>query len=863
MNSDIYTTRRDTLISLLTDTLNIEEIPDLHKGELKYIHKKCQEDQFEVALVGAFQGGKSTTFNALCDGRDISPRGLNGGGIKTSAGVISAQHISDPNETKDGFPEWAEVTWRDDQSMLMGMASVIQSHLFEDEEFQHQHKNAPPTKQIKPGVTAYQVANSLSLDVPYQRDAIKRALAKEWDMWEGNKGAYDQDRLELLRVAALQLHFINTPQLSKVRAKTVFGINEIQELVVFPLDWLERWTNGAQAPTQFTVEQATFAFLDRILLRVRSHNLARLGCRITDCPGLFVSEWDTKVAHEVMSRADAIWFLVGGDKSLSQEAGKIMSFIKGRNWQGKLHITVNMHGDKSFEQMERVIVPAIQNDLANKGLENIPYPYDAFLAFRSAQGRLLLNAPEALAQRDKQNLATEGRQSGEKPDYAKAWRRVVGKKCDAADLNIADDIKGDDGLSNNNIDQLYRASKLDQILLKVENMVVHLKARSILLTNGAIPAVQALERLEGDLRSKEKAAQQKVDEFHAGVKVVEGQLAEFTNEAMALTEPLGEIDRDHALFDDLWDQAIMVAADNATNSAASRIRSEVLSMGNILWKVVSFNKDELAHKASLIVSEEFSRQLQIQASNWADRLTSGENQVFQIKVSEKARTICEKIQTKWQAHLPKLNALNDEMLTGVRLPEVRGQWDEDAETLRRHLADASYTIDVPIELSNALQFNAINALIVTAVTAAIVLLTPLGWIAMIVGAILAVFAGWASGTNEDEAIRKIASELKPKMNQFLLDQKSSLKEACMGKMIAPFRLAYQAYIVGSLSEIGRVFASRKCEAEAMFQTSNEERARVAAVAHALRTEKIEPVRKSIDAFKIQVEHDFQAASKAS
>ena len=79
-----YEVRNKELLGLLKETLDIG-IPEPHNGILREIQRKCQEDQFEIALVGEFQGGKSTTFNALCDGREISPRGLGGGGLKTRA----------------------------------------------------------------------------------------------------------------------------------------------------------------------------------------------------------------------------------------------------------------------------------------------------------------------------------------------------------------------------------------------------------------------------------------------------------------------------------------------------------------------------------------------------------------------------------------------------------------------------------------------------------------------------------------------------------------------------------------------------------------------------------------------------------
>ena len=59
------------------------------------------EKPFEIALVGDFQCGKSTLFDALCGGRDIAPRGE---GVKTSACAVSVCTSTDDTE-------YAEVEW--------------------------------------------------------------------------------------------------------------------------------------------------------------------------------------------------------------------------------------------------------------------------------------------------------------------------------------------------------------------------------------------------------------------------------------------------------------------------------------------------------------------------------------------------------------------------------------------------------------------------------------------------------------------------------------------------------------------------------------------------------------------------------
>ena len=61
--------------------------------------QKCKEDLFSMAITSEFQGGKSTTVNALADGREICPSGNGGGGIRTSACAVQVGPTSD-GETK-------------------------------------------------------------------------------------------------------------------------------------------------------------------------------------------------------------------------------------------------------------------------------------------------------------------------------------------------------------------------------------------------------------------------------------------------------------------------------------------------------------------------------------------------------------------------------------------------------------------------------------------------------------------------------------------------------------------------------------------------------------------------------------------
>lgn len=64
-------------------------------------------DSFEIALVGDFQCGKSTTFNAIL-GRSLSPCGI---GVKTSACAVTATALCPGEPAEYAEPIWRKTSW--------------------------------------------------------------------------------------------------------------------------------------------------------------------------------------------------------------------------------------------------------------------------------------------------------------------------------------------------------------------------------------------------------------------------------------------------------------------------------------------------------------------------------------------------------------------------------------------------------------------------------------------------------------------------------------------------------------------------------------------------------------------------------
>ncbi len=110
ISPEVYTQKRNELIELINKIVEINGIDSAEKEKFITTQNKLRENQFNITLIGEYQGGKSTLFNALCDGREISPRGAN---TKTSAICITATNIANKNEQ-----EYAIVEWKTDKNLL-------------------------------------------------------------------------------------------------------------------------------------------------------------------------------------------------------------------------------------------------------------------------------------------------------------------------------------------------------------------------------------------------------------------------------------------------------------------------------------------------------------------------------------------------------------------------------------------------------------------------------------------------------------------------------------------------------------------------------------------------------------------------
>ena len=519
LDASKYSEKRNELIKIMDDVLKIKELPKERIEEFKYIRKKCLENQFNIVLIGEFQGGKSTTFNAFCGGREISPRGAM---IKTSACPITATNISDP-----GKEEFALVQWKTDAELLMNIQDVLNKHISaEDTDYD------PQSGEI------FEPYKYLSLSNPKHLELIKDAVEKEKEKAKLN---YDIDAIDICRIADIILKFYNNPKVVEFKNKnlvdteygkcTVCSIEEVSRIAVFPENWeMEASEEEAAEEAAFKPEEVMFAFIGGIECYIHSRNLERLGCSITDCPGLFTSAWDTQVAFNTMPRADAVIYLLGGTKQMTDGDKRALSYIKNlETVKDKLFFVINTRNGNSVTQN---IVNTDQSIIKSLGFDNVNIHLLNSQLFFLGEFGLSYNAKKLDEFSVNRFKLISSKFDNKSNDLEECWNLTVN---DALSTIKNREIKVD-SLNKQCIEDILKVSGYRDVFDEIERFIVGKKAYSILIQGGANVVVRSLREIEAGLVQKENDALKDVATCEAEYASALKALENFQNKAREIID---------------------------------------------------------------------------------------------------------------------------------------------------------------------------------------------------------------------------------------------------------------------------------------------------------------------------------------
>lgn len=321
----------------------MESIPDCkkHAATICSVAENCKNGKFLALFLGEFQSGKSTTIDALCDGRHISAIG---DGMATSAVLVKVSY---------GEKESLHIDWRTNKQLTA---------IFE---------------RIKRVMPEYDWV-SFDLEKGDERTKLANAIEqiRQREIRSVKGQTLKTDDVKFLMFCDLILAFYGTEKLQEKKALP-FSISNISDFTRFPKEGEEKWRKkGVEG---LTIDEAIFLFIDSVSCTIPSETLKKLNCTIIDSPGLFNSAYDTMVTESAMVAAHAIIYVLPYYKGIGKDVCDSLYTIKDKykDVHNKLFIVNNVDSlnENSFVDTNRQIIKTMF------GPEKDMFVYDAKISY--------------------------------------------------------------------------------------------------------------------------------------------------------------------------------------------------------------------------------------------------------------------------------------------------------------------------------------------------------------------------------------------------------------------------------------------------------------------------------------------------
>lgn len=426
-----YSSARTQLMQLLNEELaNEDEYSDRYKNTKMFsahhnavtnVLDKCDKEKFVILLVGEYQSGKTTTFNALCGGKRI---GAIGSGDVTTAVPVTISHSEQPN---------VNIVWKTESEL---------NELLSDLE--------PIREECSLGELS--IHNE---DLFHQIEKIRHGKLLDREV--------DEDLLKAIAISSIILGANKIPSLYGKG----FPIDRVGDITCFPKDFISRWKENGIA--SFSEDELVFAFIKQVDCYTPSEILKRMDCIVMDCPGLFANDYDTRITEDAMLRANAILVILPHEKAFKKKMEDALCRIKNQypDFKRKLIIANNLESSKKKSTLK-----ANQDKINNifPGMNVIPY--DAMLAY---VGQIKLSYDAGLLDENTIDEFIDNNQDESPFDFNNTFASFEDVWQDVAETYF----KGPyDPVV------MYKNSKLDSLLDTIKGFVEDNKANSIVFSDG-------------------------------------------------------------------------------------------------------------------------------------------------------------------------------------------------------------------------------------------------------------------------------------------------------------------------------------------------------------------------------------------
>ena len=551
-----YQFRHGQLLKLLERAVEVTE-EQRHADKLQMILDKCREDQFNFILLGEFQDGKSTTLDVLCHGREISPQG--GGQFPTSAVPLSVESAKFGNAPQ-GMDEWGELHFKTKKEIAEEVFTAFEGLLRDEESHQ-----AESLKEFAGDSCHFETfCQNFDLENPHHRGVLRDLIEDEWTRYQESKGSFCTGYRQRLAVLTMEVRFYGCPEHEKLRQKTTIPIEKVGDYVYFPPRWGERSVRGFESDISF--QESIFALLNNAVLHVKSGILNKLECRITDCPGLGVSAYDSDVTRRALRNADGIWYVKKCEKQFgSADLGRVFDFVRDTGRLDRTGMLLNLWKShkKSTEPGEdgTCLVDYCKEQLAQDGYSFPMFWGNARLAFLAELGRRKVETKKPFTLAERKRLCTLVSEILEEDvdtlDDDTVWVKAVEAANDIAKVKTVKEIES---LDIHSVETLWRASNFEVAIDHMLKIALTQRGQSILVANGTQKGLGILEKHERELQTRVDEAKKTEEEFRADYQKAGEALEKFKKESevrMEESELLnGEAELSKALAEDFVEELL-------------------------------------------------------------------------------------------------------------------------------------------------------------------------------------------------------------------------------------------------------------------------------------------------------------------
>ncbi len=553
-----YKAKHDQLLDLLRRAVEAPA-PERHNEALKAVEDKCKEDQFDVVLLGEFQSGKSTTFDIFCGGREVSPQG--NGTTPTSAVPVSVQALSSGESE-----EWGEIRFKSKRELAGELFDAFELELI-GEETPHPLRAFLPAGD---GAARDCFCDAFDYGDPAHLSTARRALEEAWHRYhesEASKSRFSTRQRQLMEVASLVVRFHDSPEFAALGEAARCPVDAVGGYVWFPADWQQNASLGFSYDV--SPEDARFAFVERVILHLRSPFLDQLGCRVTDCPGLDASAYDKEVTRRALLRADGVLFFHKCQKMIGASAlGELFEFVKNNNRTDRTVLALNLwgisrdaaikpHVDRRGRQTPSLIDASIQQ-ISGDGYSFPIVWCHVLVAYLAALGEKRIRDDVPFSEDERRWLAEKSGIEDDGRTDAVLWTEAVAETNHLFRIPQLDAITT---LDKDAVDALWKATNFDSLLGAVSETVLREKTGSILVDNGSRKAFEILQSHETELQLKEDEAKRSANECAAEVEAALKALEKYIAESKTVLE----------------DSYLVRYRDDVAESLSTQLLSDVLS----------------------------------------------------------------------------------------------------------------------------------------------------------------------------------------------------------------------------------------------------------------------------------------------